>query len=102
MVAINKVCPCVLGSLKHWPSPLDIPGFIALPSSATAAPPLLGDPVVDDSDIRLSWDHTDKAPCYSHLTFSYNITWYPVNVQRETATTDVAATEYVITVNSKY
>ena len=73
-----------------------------LPLSATAAPPLLGDPVVDGSDIRLSWDHTDKGPCYSHLIFSYNITWYPMNVQKETATTDVAATEHVITVNSRY
>ena len=87
-------------SLKHWPSLLDITGFITLLSSATAAPPILGDPVVNGSDIRLSWGHTDKPPCYSHLTFSYNITWYPVNVQGETAATDVAATEYVITVNS--
>ena len=100
MVAINKVYPCFLGSLKHWPSLLDILGFIALPSLATAAPPILGDPVVDGSDIKLSWHHADKGTCYSHLTFSYNITWYPVNVQRETATTDVAATKYVITVNS--
>ena len=26
----------------------------------------------------LMWDHTNKGPCFNHLTFSYNITWYPV------------------------
>ena len=47
-------------------------------SSDTAAPPTFSDPVVVGSSVQLLWDHTDKGPCFNHLTFSYNITWYPV------------------------
>ena len=44
----------------------------------TAMPPTLTDPVVIGTNVRISWDHTNKGPCFSNLTFSYNITWYPV------------------------
>ena len=26
----------------------------------------------------LMWNHTDKGPCFTNITFSYNVTWYPV------------------------
>ena len=73
-----------------------------LHSSATAVPPIFGNPVLDGNIIKLSWDHTDKGPCYNHLAFFYNITWYPADEQRESATSSVDATEYVITVSPKY
>lgn len=71
-------------------------------SSATAVPPIFGTPVFDGNIIKLSWDHTDKGPCYNHLIFFYNITWYPSDEQRESATSSVDATEHVITVSPKY
>ena len=47
----------------------------------------------------------DKGPCFNHLTFSYNITWYPVHVvggvpqkgEGQSRVTGPDATEYIIT-----
>ena len=51
----------------------------------------------------LEWDHTDRGPCFTNLTFSYNITWYPVvggvpqKGEGQSAVTEPGATEYTIT-----
>ena len=44
----------------------------------SATPPLVNSPVLVGNLVLLQWDHTSKGPCFNHLTFSYNITWYPV------------------------
>ena len=44
----------------------------------SAAPPIVSSPVLVDNIIVMQWNHTDKGPCFAYLTFSYNITWYPV------------------------
>ena len=50
----------------------------------------------------LMWHHTDKGPCFINLTFSYNITWYPVvgvvppRGEGQSAVTGPGATEYNI------
>ena len=49
------------------------------------------------------WDHTDRGPCFNQLTFSYNITWYPVvggvpqRGEGESVLTGPGATVYIIT-----
>ena len=68
----------------------------------TAALPTFTDPVVMGTNVRISWNHTDKGPCFSNLTFFYNITWYPVVggvPQRRSgwAVIRPGATEYIIT-----
>ena len=50
--------------------------FTSLVESAT--PPLVDSPVLVGNLVLLQWDHTSKGPCFNHLTFSYNITWYQV------------------------
>ena len=51
----------------------------------------------------LMWNHTDQGPCFNNLTFSYNITWYPVvggvtlRGEGQRAVTGPGATEYTIT-----
>ena len=68
----------------------------------TAALPTFTDLIVNGTNVRISWDHTNKGPCFSNLTFSYNITWYPVVggvPQRGEGQRDVTgpgATEYII------
>ena len=69
----------------------------------TAAPPILTDLVVSGTNVTVSWDHTNKGPCFNHLTFSYNITWYPVvgwvpqRGEGQSVMTGPGATEYIIT-----
>ena len=69
----------------------------------TAAPPTFTDPLVNGTSVTVSWDHTDKGPCFNHLTFSYNITWYPVvggvpqKREGQSGVTGPGATEYSIT-----
>ena len=69
----------------------------------TAMPPTLTDLMVMGTNVRISWDHTDKGPCFSNLTFSYNITWYPVvggvpqRREGQRGVTKPGATEYIIT-----
>ena len=69
----------------------------------TAAPPTFTDTVVIGTGVTVSWDHTDKGPCFNHLTFSYNITWYPVvggvpqRGEGQSGVTGTGATEYIIT-----
>ena len=49
------------------------------------------------------WNHTNKGPCFTNLTFSYNITWYPVvdgvplRGEGQSGVTGPGATEYTIT-----
>ena len=49
------------------------------------------------------WDHTDRGPCFNHLTFSYNVTWYPVvgrvpkRGERQSVVTGPGATVYILT-----
>ena len=65
-----------------------------------AAPCIIHAPVVTATTIMVIWDHTDKGTCYSHLTFSYNITWYTVSPHGEmvrSAMTEPGATTYNIT-----
>ena len=51
----------------------------------------------------LLWNHTDKGPCFNKLTFSYNVTWYPVvcgvplRGEGQSGVTGPGATEYTIT-----
>ena len=51
----------------------------------------------------LMWDHTVQGPCFTNLTFSYNITWYPVvggaplRGEGQSAVTVPGTTEYTIT-----
>ena len=72
-------------------------------SSDTAALPTFTDPVVIDTNVTVSWDHTNKGPCFNHLTFFYNITWYPVvggvpqRGEGQSGVTGPGATEYIIT-----
>ena len=68
----------------------------------TAAPPTFSDLVVNGTNVTVSWNHTNKGPCFNHLTFSYNITWYPVGrvPQRgegQSVLTGPGATEYILT-----
>ena len=71
--------------------------------SDTAAPPTFTDPLVNGTSAIVSWDHTDKGPCFNHLTFYYNITWYPVvggvpqRREGQSGMTGPDATEYIIT-----
>ena len=71
--------------------------------SDTAAPPTFTDPLVNGTSVTVSWDHTDKGPCFNHLTFSYNITWYPVvggvpqKEEGQSSVTGPGATVYIIT-----
>ena len=63
-----------------------------------AKPPILAEPMVNGSSARISWSHTDKGLCFHNLTFSYNITWYPVKGgETQSNTTWPGATEYIIT-----
>ena len=65
-----------------------------------AAPCILHTPVVTATSVMVVWDHTDKGSCYSHLTFSYNITWYivfPYAGMVWSAVTEPGATAYNIT-----
>ena len=74
----------------------------------TAMPPVVGSPVLVGNAVLMQWNHTNKGPCYSDLTFSYNITWYPVGggtgqmdtVETATACSnseDVNTIQYIIT-----
>ena len=69
----------------------------------TAAPPTFSDPLMNGTSVTVSWNHTDKGPCFNHLTFSYNITWYPVvdgvpqKGEGQSGVTGPGATEYIIT-----
>ena len=69
----------------------------------TAEPPILADPEVNGTNVTVSWNHTNKGPCFNHLTFSYNITWYPVvggvpqRGEEQSGMTGPGATEYIIT-----
>ena len=53
--------------------------------------------------VTLMWNHTDKGPCFTNLTFSYNITWYPVvggvplRGEGQSGVTGPGATAYTIT-----
>ena len=53
--------------------------------------------------VTVSWDHTDRGPCFNHLTFSYNITWYPVvggvpqRREGQNGVTGPGSSEYTIT-----
>ena len=68
-----------------------------------AVSPILADPVVIGTSVTVSWDHTDKGPCFNNFTFSYNITWYPVvggvsqRGEGQSVLTGPGATEYNIT-----
>ena len=72
-------------------------------SSDTAEPPTFTDPVVIGTSVTVSWDHTNRGPCFNHLTFSYNITWYPVvggvpqKGEGQSVMTGPGTTEYIIT-----
>ena len=69
----------------------------------TAASPILSGPVVNGTSVTVLWDHADKGPCFNYLTFSYNITWYPVvgevpqRGEGQSGVTGPGATEYIIT-----
>ena len=71
--------------------------------SDTAVPPILTDTVVIGTSVTLSWDHTNKGPCFNNLTSSYNITWYPVvggvsqRGEGQSVMTGPGATEYILT-----
>ena len=68
-----------------------------------AAPLILTDPGVIGTSVTVSWDHTNKGPCFNNLTFSYNITWYPVvggvpqRGEGQSVMTGPGATVYIIT-----
>ena len=53
--------------------------------------------------VTLMWNHTDKGPCFTNFTFSYNITLYPVvggvplRGEGQSVVTGPGATEYTIT-----
>ena len=59
--------------------------------------------VVNSTSVQVSWDHTDQGRCFNKLTFSYNITRYPVvggvpqRGEGQSAVTGPGATEYTIT-----
>ena len=89
-VAANAVCfHCVLCPCS--------------PCTDTAAPPTFTDPLMNGTSVTVSWNHTDKGPCFNNLTFSYNITWYPVvggvpqRGEGQSGVTEPGATEYIIT-----
>ena len=69
----------------------------------TAAPPTFSDLVVNGTNVTVSWDHSNKGPCFNHLTFSYNITWYPLvdgvpqKGEEQSGVTGPGTTEYIIT-----
>ena len=44
----------------------------------SAPPPAVDSPVHVAKFVLFQWNHTDQGPCFANLTFSYNITWYPV------------------------
>ena len=62
--------------------------------------PLFGE---NGSSATVTWDHTDQGPCFTNLTFSYNITWYPVvggvplRGEGQSGVTGPGATAYTIT-----
>ena len=68
-------------------------------------PVLLSSPRIGENGLTatLMWNHTDQGPCFTNLTFSYNITWYPVvggvplRGEGQSAVTGPGATEYTIT-----
>ena len=68
-------------------------------------PTLLGSPTDGRHWITaiVMWDHTDRGPCFNHLTFSHNITWYPVvggvpqRGEGQSGVTGPGATVYIIT-----
>ena len=64
-------------------------------------PKLQSSPCIGDNGLTatLMWNHTDQGPCFTNLTFSYNITWYPVAQRGEwqSALTIPGATAYIIT-----
>ena len=53
--------------------------------------------------VTLMWNHIDQGPCFTNLTFSYNITWYPVvggvplREEGQSGVTGLGATAYIIT-----
>ena len=69
----------------------------------TAEPPILADPKVNGTSVKLSWNHSNKGSRFNHLTFSYNITWYPVvggvpqGREELSGMTGPGATVYIIT-----
>ena len=69
----------------------------------TAAPPTFTDTVVVGTIVTILWDHANKGPCFNHLTFYYNIIWYPVvggvsqRGEEQSVLTGPNATEYIIT-----
>ena len=69
------------------------------PIADEAEPPIFADPSVNSTSVRVTWNHTNKGPCFSNLTFSYNITWYPVEKPqgKQRNVTKPGATEYNIT-----
>ena len=71
--------------------------------SDIAASPIPSGPVVNGTSVTVLWDHADRRPCFNHLTFSYNITWYPMvggvpqRGEGQSGVTGPGATEYIIT-----
>ena len=71
--------------------------------SVKAAAPTFPDLVVNGTNVTVSWNHTNKGPCFNNVTFSYNITWYPVvggvpqRGEGQSGMTEPGATEYIIT-----
>ena len=71
--------------------------------SDIAAPPTFTCVVVNGTMATASWHHTDKGPCFTNFTFSYNITWYPVvggvplRGEGQSGVTGPGATAYIIT-----
>ena len=69
----------------------------------TAAAPTFTDTVVSGTSVTVSWDHTNKGPCFNHLIFFYNITWYPLvdgvpqKGEEQSNVTGPGTTEYIIT-----
>ena len=80
--------------------------FVSWPCSTwtdTAEPPILTDPLVNGTNVTVSWNHIDKGPCFNDLTFSYNLIWYPVvgtvfdRKEGQSGVTVPGATAYIIT-----
>ena len=73
--------------------------LLVYPIADEAEPPIFANPIVNGTRARVTWDHTDKGSCFSNLTFSYNITWNPVEKPqgKQSDVTEPGATEYNIT-----
>ena len=44
----------------------------------SATPPVVSRSLLVSDLALMQWNHTNTGPCFANLTFSYNITWYPV------------------------